>query len=263
MSKRILCIGDIHGGFKALVQVIERAQVTSNDTIIFLGDYVDGWGESFELIEYLIALSETHRCIFIQGNHDVWMNQWLTDGVVPVIGPYVTWRDRGGNSTLKSYMERPPSDIEPHRIFFRRLHHFYEDHANRVYLHAGYTQGGGVRFENPMRNLWWDRGMFEMAYLHQKRHGDNPQLYKEMYPTILKTYYEIYVGHTSTQHWDTLQPIQACNVINLDTGGGHLNGRLTIMDVDSKEYWQSDKLKDLYPDDPHCEFMKNEGSHLN
>ena len=38
-------IGDIHGGLRALTQVLDRAQVTLNDQLIFLGDYVDGWSE--------------------------------------------------------------------------------------------------------------------------------------------------------------------------------------------------------------------------
>jgi serine/threonine protein phosphatase 1 len=39
---RTLVIGDIHGGLRALHQIIERAHVTPQDTLIFLGDYVDG-----------------------------------------------------------------------------------------------------------------------------------------------------------------------------------------------------------------------------
>ena len=39
-------IGDIHGALKALIQVLEKVQPTTNDTFVFLGDYVDGWSES-------------------------------------------------------------------------------------------------------------------------------------------------------------------------------------------------------------------------
>ena len=38
--KRTLVIGDIHGGFKALKQVLERANVTENDKLIFLGNII-------------------------------------------------------------------------------------------------------------------------------------------------------------------------------------------------------------------------------
>ena len=63
---RKLVIGDIHGGLQALIQVLERANVTKNDTLIFLGDYVDGWSESPQLIDFLINLNKTQKCIFLR-----------------------------------------------------------------------------------------------------------------------------------------------------------------------------------------------------
>ena len=65
---RTLAIGDIHGGLKALIQLLERANVTKNDRLIFVGDYVDGWSESAQVIQYLIELSKINECIFIKGN---------------------------------------------------------------------------------------------------------------------------------------------------------------------------------------------------
>ena len=64
--KRTLVIGDIHGGLRALIQVLEKANVTQNDTLIFLGDYVDGWSESPQVIDFLIGLSQKQNCIFIE-----------------------------------------------------------------------------------------------------------------------------------------------------------------------------------------------------
>ena len=69
-KKRTLVIGDIHSGLRALEQVLEKAEVTSEDQIIFLGDYVDGWSTALETIDFLRALHKTHNCIFIRGNHD-------------------------------------------------------------------------------------------------------------------------------------------------------------------------------------------------
>ena len=60
MSRKLV-IGDIHGGLKALKQVLERANVTQNDTLIFLGDYVDGWSESPEVLDFLIVLNQQQK----------------------------------------------------------------------------------------------------------------------------------------------------------------------------------------------------------
>ena len=54
---RTLAIGDIHGGLKALIQILERAKVTEDDTLIFMGDYVDGWSESAQVIDLLMLVN--------------------------------------------------------------------------------------------------------------------------------------------------------------------------------------------------------------
>ena len=67
---RTLVIGDIHGGLRALHQVLERAKVTPSDQLIFLGDYVDGWSQSPQVIDLLIEMKKTHNILCIKGNHD-------------------------------------------------------------------------------------------------------------------------------------------------------------------------------------------------
>ena len=95
---RTVVIGDIHGGLKALVQVLERAAVTTADTLIFLGDYVDGWSESAAVMEYIIELEKIQECIFIKGNHDEWCEEWLRTGKAEN-----NWLMHGGEETVNSY----------------------------------------------------------------------------------------------------------------------------------------------------------------
>ena len=67
-----------------------------------------------------------------------------------------------------------------------------------------------------------------------------------LYPKRLKLFSEIYIGHTPTLHYDRFEPMNAINVWNLDTGAA-FNGRLSIMDVETKNFWQSDVVQNLYP----------------
>lgn len=87
--------------------------------------------------------------------------------------------------------------------------------------------------------LAWDRRLLDMAWKKQVD-GHKCQLGK---------YKDIFVGHTTTEFYNTLQPIHVCNVWNIDTGAGW-SGKLTIMDVDTKEYWQADLTPDLYGGTP-------------
>ena len=68
------------------------------------------------------------------------------------------------------------------------------------------------------------------------------------YPKRLGIYNEIYIGHTPVTKIGETTPVNKATVWNIDTGAA-FTGRLTIMDADSKEYWQSDPLPQLYPDE--------------
>jgi serine/threonine protein phosphatase 1 len=56
---------------------------------------------------------------------------------------------------------------------------------------------------------------------------------------IVTKFNNIFIGHTNTMKWGIDKPLQAANIYNLDTGGSK-GGKLTVMDVDSKHFWQSE-----------------------
>ncbi|MFK7748647.1 MAG: metallophosphoesterase [Kordia sp.] len=238
---RTLAIGDIHGGFKALTQVLNRANVTTDDTLIFMGDYVDGWSESAELVEFLIQLNTKQKCIFIRGNHDVWCHEWLMDGHVNDV-----WYMHGGKETLESY-ERVNYNKQQHLAFYENLENYYIDDENRLFLHAGFTSMHGVLKEHYHKNFYFDRTLIESALLAEKIGLDN--LSDSRYaPRRFQHYKEIYVGHTPTINYDCHIPIKAHNLWDVDTGAA-FTGKLSILDIDTKEFWQSDPLPELYPDE--------------
>lgn len=239
MKPRTLVIGDIHGGLKALKQVLERASVTGQDTLIFLGDYVDGWGESAQVIQFLIELEQRQPCIFIKGNHDGWCEDWLKEGILDK-----TWVFHGGKSTLKSYELLEDIEREVHLNFFEWMNLYYVDEQNRLFVHAGFTSMHGPASEFHQSNFKWDRTLWEMALAMDKHISKDSKLY----PKRLLQFYEIYIGHTPTLNYDMTVPMNGCNVWNVDTGAA-FTGSLTIMDIDTKEFWQSDPLPSLYPNE--------------
>jgi len=239
MKKRTLVIGDIHGGLKALHQVLERAAVTPEDQLIFLGDYVDGWSESPEVIDYLIHLKNTHACIFIRGNHDVLCYQWLKFNK-----DNPEWVLHGGKTTLEAYSKCSITEKLAHIKFFESLNNYYLDDANNLYLHAGFTNQHGVTREYFPEMFYWDRSLWETAL------SLDPALSKNSnrYPKRLLHYNEIYIGHTPTIRIGEIIPVNAANVWNIDTGAA-FKGPLTIIDVTTKQFWQSDNVNELYPNE--------------
>jgi len=234
---RTLVIGDIHGGFKALKQGFERAEVTAEDQLIFLGDYVDGWGESSQIIRFLMELSEKQECIFIKGNHDAWCEDWMSRGETPDV-----WLFNGGKSTVESYNGYSLEDLALHLEFFQRMKNYYVDDKNRLFIHAGYSSMHGPEKEVYSSNYLWDRTLWETAVAMDRKLSKN----SELYPKRLLLYSEIFIGHTPTLDIGISYPVNKANVWNMDTGAA-FTGSLSIMDIDTKEFWQSDSLPSLYP----------------
>ena len=231
-------IGDIHGGLKALHQVLERAKINPDDQLIFLGDYVDRWYESAQTISFLINLSKTHNCIFIRGNHDDLLQQWLQGAPRNDM-----WLDAGGSQTIQSYKNINLETRQNHLTFLKSLKNYYLDNQNRLFVHGGFTHQRGVQYEWHQSMLYWDRTLWETAL------SLNPALQKTdlYYPKRLKRYHEIYIGHTATTDIGETTPQNRATVWNVDTGAGYF-GRLSIMNIDTKEFWQSDRLDILYQD---------------
>lgn len=237
--KRTLAIGDIHGGLRALKQLLEKIKITANDRLIFMGDLVDGWSESFELIEYLIVLKEKQECIFIKGNHDLYCEYWLRTAE-----RNPSWDQHGGLGTQEGYRDSSEEVKQQHIEFFQQMTFYHIDESNRLYIHAGFTSLKGPIHEHHESNYIWDRTLLEMAI------AADPTLDPSSirYPKRLKQFHEIFIGHTPTQNYGQDTPINALNLWDVDTGAA-FKGRLTAMDVETKEYWQSDPVYTLYPEE--------------
>ncbi|MDC8005282.1 metallophosphoesterase [Aureisphaera galaxeae] len=236
---RTLVVGDIHGGLRALRQVLEKVHPTDGDRFIFLGDYVDGWSEVAETVSFLIEFSNKYACTFIRGNHDYLLYQYLKHNDYNAM-----WLHHGGASSIESYKRLSKSQKEDHLYFYETLRDYYVDDSNRLFVHAGFTNVHGIHHEHFKNMVFWDRTLWEVA------RSMDPSLTKDdiHYPQRLALYEEIYIGHTAVSKIGYTVPLNFANLWNIDTGAA-FNGPLTVFDVDTKEYWQSDPVYTLYPDE--------------
>jgi serine/threonine protein phosphatase 1 len=198
---------------------------------------VDGWSQSPQVIDYLIELEKTHTCIFIRGNHDELLLEWLVNKADNPM-----WFKHGGESTMLAYANLSEEIIEKHIGFFRTLENYYLDSQNRLFIHAGFTNVNGVEHEYFPKLFYWDRTLWETALALDKT-LDSDSVF---YPKRFTLYHEIYLGHTPVSRINKTVPVQMANVWNLDTSAA-FEGPLTIMDVKTKEFWQSEPLPNLYP----------------
>ena len=219
-------IGDLHGAHKALVQCLDRCNFDPvEDALISLGDICDGWPFVKECVE---MLKDIPNFVGIRGNHDYWSMQWATTGEMKKI-----WVEQGGDNTLKSFGYIPndfPLD------FFKELSGILESEG-QVFTHGGLDPNQRDLSKQSTHLCMWDR---DMVFAARLKHNQKPD-YK------YGGWKDIFVGHTTTQYlMGETTPLHFCNIWMLDTGAG-FDGKLTIMDIDTKQYWQSDTVTSLYP----------------
>lgn len=233
-------IGDIHGGHKALLQCFERSQFNKEtDKLIALGDITDGWPEIDKCIE---ELKTVKNLIYILGNHDEWTRRLLTADVFEQIRKQKfsrfshaqevgSWVNQGGLSTVECYDNNPL--FESHMQFLQDAKPYYLDSDNRLFVHGGFDWDEPIENQHFME-LCWNRELTDGMVK-----GRN----------YCKDYKEVYVGHTPTLYYKSKVPLNYKNFWMLDTGATY-TGSMTIMDIDTKDYWQSDQVMTLYPTHP-------------
>ena len=217
---RTFVMGDIHGAYKALEQCLARAPFDpAVDRLIVLGDVCDVFPQVKACIDKLLTLKQ---CDFILGNHDLWTLDWATTGLKPEM-----WLEQGGAATIASYNGGPMPSA--HLDFLSRAIPFLELDG-MAFVHAGFDPRSPLK-EQSLRRLTWDRELLGLA----RAQGTGQ----------IGIYKEIFLGHTPTTRFGSAVPLQLCNIWAMDTGAGW-SGKLSIMDVASKEYWQSDATSVLY-----------------
>lgn len=247
-------MGDIHGAYKALEQVLERCNFDpENDTLIQLGDLTDGWSQTWEVVEYFHKLKREHaHHVFIRGNHDVWLHDWLMYGKRPYL-----WTTQGGQAALDSYMldDARQETWKSHADFMKNQVDFYElerSNGKILFIHGGFAYAEGtfpatalfpVNAGTIAKECHWDRSLYQTAKTaHFMRAKSDINHYK-LIDEQMAAWNEIYIGHTAESNAKI--NCYLGKLWNCDSGSGW-NGRLGVVDIDTKETWYSDYCSDLY-----------------
>ncbi|MCW1952599.1 MAG: serine/threonine protein phosphatase [Flavobacteriia bacterium] len=233
----VFVFGDIHGGYKALVALIKKLEPGTDDQLIFLGDYVDGWSQAVETIDYLMELDSRFNCVFLKGNHDALALDWLENGQA---NPQ--WLDHGGRATVASYQGLSAALKAEHIRFYKALKSYYIDAQNRLFVHAGFSNQKGVAFEYFEKTFYWDRTLWETALSLDP----GLEVSSALYPKRFRLYKEVFIGHTPVSRIGETVPVLKANIWNIDTAAA-FRGPLTAMEIHSKQFWQSGPVCEYYP----------------
>ena len=97
---RRLIIGDIHGQYNRMIEVLNCAHFNPEEDELYpLGDFCDRGPKPVEVLDYIYSLP---HCYPVLGNHDVYLMEYLTH-TIPVfrLNSWIT-KNNGGWNTLKT-----------------------------------------------------------------------------------------------------------------------------------------------------------------
>jgi len=228
---RYLAIGDIHGYYSGLLQALDRANYDPlNDKLIQIGDLTDGFDSCVEVIEFFMT---TEHKVMLRGNHDEYARQYFAE---PSHINREYWEKLGGKSTIIEFERK---GIVPGTEKFAQILQFLTEqqltylHDDRLLcVHAGLGSHQNVYSVDDDSLLYLDRSMWQ-----------NALYYNQFLPN---DYEAIFIGHTALFKLNEkhpasadASPVKRGNIWNLDTGAGW-GGRVTVMDIERINYWQSD-----------------------
>ncbi len=211
---KIFAIGDIHGCFDKLQRLILEIKADPvNDTLVFIGDYIDRADGGRDVVDYILKLKKTFQnVICLRGNHESMLLRFL-DGVEDDI-----YLANGGFATLKAYgisrsdapkvrKKKIPPD---HLKFFKTLLPYYET-DQFIFVHAGLIPGRELN----------EQSLYDMQWIRQTFIDSDDDFGKR-----------VVFGHT---HFS--EPLVEDNKIGIDTGAVY-GGMLTCVELPALKFYQ-------------------------
>lgn len=241
-----LIIGDIHSSYDRLRNVLEKADFDkNNDNLYSTGDLCDRGRHPVETLKFLMGLP---HFLPVAGNHDLWLYDALRSE-----NPDEWWTEHnGGDVTWTALAENDPGFRKKVMDWIGGFP-LVRMSGRHIILHGGpgdyrseqdlcplsrltvadtwlpQDRYGGIRLDPRAENVCWDR-----EYIRQATGGREP--YRRPIPPF-ETTKTIICGHTPLNrvfHSD------AYHITCIDTGSFVRDGHITVMNIDTGEFFQSD-----------------------
>ncbi len=205
---RQIAVGDIHGHYDGMRQLVAFCDLKGQDQLYFLGDTIDRGPKSAQVVKWI--RENNHPCLM--GNHEIMLLQSFNGGDLDEVA-LRHWLPSGGNTTLASYGDAgiPQSDID----WFASLPS-YLDLGDFFLVHAGVDPFQSIEKQNNEQFCWIREKFFSSQFAY--------------FPS--KT---IVTGHTITFTLPGVSPgevAQGPGWINIETGAYHRkSGWMTALDM--------------------------------
>ncbi len=219
MSRRLV-ISDIHGCSKTLSALLDKLQITEEDTLYFLGDYIDRGPDSSGVLDIIINMQKKFPNIIpLTGNHE---NQTLQAEKEYDEKSFYYYVKNLNNS--KKILNKKKKLRKKYRKFMKSLP-YYIELEDYFLVHAGFD----FKKENPFEDISSILNIRDFKYDKKQAKG--------------KT---IITGHSPTELKKIKKQIRKNKkIINLDNGCIYTKphkiydykqlGKLCCLNLDTKE----------------------------
>jgi serine/threonine protein phosphatase 1 len=213
---RRIVIGDVHGHYEGLMNLLETVAPNDSDQVYFLGDLIDRGPQSAQVVEFV----KTSPYQSLLGNHEYLLLESFPNG--KVYAPALqAWLQSGGRSTIASYDDM--SHLLRHVEWIRTLP-TYLDLGDIWLVHAGVHP-----------NLPLDQQSYqEFCWIRDEFHGSQEPYFENKL---------IITGHTITFTFSGVTPgaiAQGQGWLDIDTGAYHpKSGWLTGVDMTNGQVYQA------------------------
>lgn len=175
MSRKFT-ISDIHGCAETFRALLHRIELSQDDELYLLGDYIDRGPSSRAVVDHILMLHDagfTVRCL--RGNHEQLMLESFSEKE-----KYRIWISNGGMETLYSFGIEYPWELPRKYVdFFDELPCFLEV-DEYILVHAGLNFRQGNPLVDEVAMLWirdWHQNI-DRQWLGERLiiHGHTPTL---------------------------------------------------------------------------------------
>lgn len=156
---RKIAISDIHGCNATFEALLQQVELTKEDQLFLLGDFIDRGPSSKQVFDTIFSLiEEGYQVQCLRGNHEE-MFLWALEGDAYDLETFLR---NGGDSTLNSFGVRHPNEIPSHYIdFIHQLPYWIEVEAF-IFVHAGLNFSPRSQPLEDREKMLWIRHWYPM-----------------------------------------------------------------------------------------------------
>lgn len=219
---RKIAISDIHGCNATFEALLQQVELTKEDQLFMLGDFIDRGPSSKQVFDTIFSLmNKGYQVQCLRGNHEE-MLLWALEGDRYDLETFLR---NGGDSTLTSFGVRHPSNIPSDYIEFIKQLPYWIEAESLIFVHAGLNFSSRSQPLEDTEQMLWIRSWYpkiDYQWLGNRYivHGHTPTLSSSI--------------HKQFQAFEELQ------VLNIDAGcvfsrAGY--GQLCAVDLSGRELY--------------------------